>query len=187
MFSIGVFLILTFVSYLLYRYYTRIKNTSIDLEFIVAGFTIVLGIIAVVFIIIITSFPYASQLNDFSKIRGIETKIAVLKERKDSLTVMVKTELDKYPEYEKGIIKGLGDAQILFRYPELRSNETISKTVDDIVKIQDAVYNSRIELIELQRIIYSREVSPWFVYVTPYTKFFGERNPILLENENPVH
>ena len=67
----------------------------------------------------------------------------------------------------------------------MKSNLTITKTVDDIVKIQDHVYGMKGRLIESLQGIYLREISPWTIYVKSYERFFGEKNPIL--KETSVH
>ena len=110
-------------------------------------------------------------------------KITMLEERRENLTSIIRKEMQKYPEIEKEIISNLGPApSFLFNYPQLKSNLTITKTVDDIVKIQDQVYEMRGRLIESLQCIYLREISPWTIYVKSYEKFFGERNPIFKRN-----
>ncbi len=90
---------------------------------------------------------------------------------------MVKVELAKYPEYEKKIMGNIRP-QFLLQFPKLKSNETITKSVEELVKLEDAVYKIRLELLAIQQEIFAREISPWVLYVPPYQKFFSEQNPI---------
>lgn len=120
---------------------------------------------------------YAMQISDFASVRQTQSAINLFVERRDNLTVIIRTELAKYPEYEKKIMGNI-TPQILLQFPTLKSNETIIKTVEEIVKIENDVYKLREELIRTQAQIYYREITPWKLYVTPYEKFFGEKNPV---------
>lgn len=136
----------------------------------VAGFWLTIGIMA----------PYTNQIADFSQVKGTLAQVALYKERRDNLVAMVKTELAKYPEYEKAIL-GKITPEILLSFPTLRSNETIVKTVEEIVKLEDAVYKIRAELINTQTKMFYREISPWVLYVTPYKSLVGEANPVTVK------
>ncbi|MEK9182345.1 MAG: hypothetical protein AAB781_02005 [Patescibacteria group bacterium] len=160
------------------------KNSGNKTDFGVASIISIL--ITVAAILGLTFGKYSCQIGDFSEVRGLKMKITMLEERRENLTSIIRKEMQKYPEIEKEIISNLGPApSFLFNYPQLKSNLTITKTVDDIVKIQDQVYEMRGRLIESLQCIYLREISPWTIYVKSYEKFFGERNPIL--KETSVH
>lgn len=120
---------------------------------------------------------YSMQISDFSAIRQTQNTINLFVERRDNLAAVIRAELAKYPEYEKKIIGSIAP-QILLQFPTLKSNETIIKTVEEIVKIENDVYKLRAVLIQIQTQIYYREITPWKLYVTPYEKFFGEKNPV---------
>lgn len=120
---------------------------------------------------------YAMQISDFASVRQTQNTINLFVERRDNLTTVIRGELGKYPEYEKKIMGNI-TPQILLQFPMLRSNETIIKTVEELVKIENDVYKLRAELIQTQTKIYYREITPWKLYVTPYEKFFGEKNPV---------
>lgn len=142
-------------------------------------FFLIVAIVIVAFGILV---PYTGQLSDFSSVKQKQSEINLFTERKDNLTAVIKTELAKYPEYEKKIMGGI-TPQILLQFPQLKSNETIVKTVESIVNLENDVYKLRRELIEFQTNIYWREISPWILYATPYEKFFGEKNPVAAEKK----
>lgn len=134
--------------------------------------------IAAITLVVARGFgSYAMQIADFSTIRQTQSTINLFVERRDNLATIIRGELEKYPKYEKKIIGNI-TPQILLQFPVLKSNETIIKTVEEIVKIENDVYKFREELIQTQARIYYREISPWTLLVTPYEKFFGEKNPV---------
>lgn len=181
MFSVGLFFVLVVVSCFFTIMWKKADEGDRKENFLI--FSIVFVIITIVVILSLTLGKYSNQIGDFSEVRGMKMKITLLEERRENLTSVIKNELQKYPEIEKEIISNLGPApSFLFNYPQLKSNLTITKTVDDIVKIQDQVYEMRGRLIERLQKIYLREISPWTIHVKSYEKFFGEINPILSEN-----
>lgn len=188
MFSIGLFLVLVVISIFFTIMWKKVsvnkdpKNENKREAF--SALSICSAILTLVVILSLTLGKYSRQIGDFSEVRGLKMKITLLEERKENLTSIIKSELQKYPEIEKEIISNLGPApSFLFNYPQLQSNQTIIKTVDDIVRIQDEVYYKRGLLIEGLQRIYLREISPWTIHVKSYDKFFGEINPILRETE----
>lgn len=176
MFSICLFFVLVLICGLLVALWKKVD----DELFVV--FSIMFIIATVVVILSPTLGRYSYQIGNFSEVRGLKMKIALLEERREKLTSIIRGELQKYPEFEKEVINNIGTPSFLFNYPQLQSNKTISKTVDDIVKIEDNVYEIRGLLIESLQKIYLREISPWTIYVKSYEEFFGEKNPILSEN-----
>lgn len=130
-----------------------------------------------IWLISTTLGAYTCQLSDFTEIKGKKQQIRIYEERRDNLTGVIKVELAKYPEYEKQIITDISP-EILVNFPNLRSSETITKTVEEIVKLNDSVYKIRASIVEVQQRIYYREMSPWVIYVQPYEKFFSEQNPL---------
>lgn len=185
MFSIGLFFVLVVISGFFTIMWKKAEQGS-DRRDAFCALSIVFMFITVVASLCLTLGKYSNQIGDFSEVRGLKMKITLLEERRENLTSIIKTELEKYPEIEKNIINNLGPApSFLLNYPNLKSNLTITKTVDDIVKIQDEVYEMRGLLIENLQEIYLREISPWTICVKSYEKFFGEENPIL--KETTVH
>ena len=140
-------------------------------------FGIVSLVVAGLWFSVMTLGSYRAQLYDFSELKGTRAEIALYQERRDNLAIMVKTELSKYPEYEKKIIGDIKPA-ILLQFPALKSNETIVKTVEEIVKLEDQVYKTMAKLIETQQKMFYREISPWVICVTPYKTLIGEANPL---------
>lgn len=144
--------------------------------------TLAIGFMVATIVVIstLTLGKYSYQIADFSEVRGLKMKITLLEERREKLTFIIENELKKYPEIEKDIISKIGSVPLFFmNYPQLKSNETIIKTVNDIVEINDQVYNIRGLFIETLQRIYLREISPWTIYVKTYERFFKEKNPIL--------
>ncbi len=140
-------------------------------------FSVAFWLVAIIWFILMTAGTYTCQLQDFIRIKEIKSEIKLYKERKDNLAGIVKTELAKYPEYEQKIIGDI-KPEFLLQFPDLKSNQTITTMVSGILKLEDSVYNLRNSLIGTQRKILYRETSPWVIYVTPYQKFFGEKNPL---------
>lgn len=184
MFSAVLFCVMIAVTCLFVVMFKKSKKTDEKNACIV--FSILFALATVIVILSLTFGKYSCQIYDFAEVRGLKMRITLLEERRENLTSIIKNELQKYPEIEREIISKLGPApSFLFNYPQLQSNKTITKTVDDVIKVQDEVYNKRGLLIESLQKIYLREISPWTIYVKSYEKFFGEKNPIL--TENPVH
>jgi len=140
-------------------------------------FSLIFWVIAVIWLGCMTLGSYTRQINDFSAIKQMKQEVLLYSERRDKLVGIVRIELAKYPQLEKEIIKGI-HPQILLQFPVLKSNETIMKTVSEILKLEDEVYKVRANMLVFQRAIYYREISPWTIYCTPYRKFFGEPNPV---------
>ncbi len=144
------------------------------------GFVVLAVIACIIFLIVgvINLDNFSRQIGDFTTLKALDKKITLYSDRRDNLTNIVRTELSKYPEYEKTIMGNI-NPQILLSFPQLKSNETMLATVKQILELQDKVYDLQKELIEIQQGIYYREISPWIIYVTPYEKFFGKSNPLL--------
>lgn len=153
------------------------QSSGSDCEIAFCVFAIIFWVIASIWLILMTVGTYTYQLSDFTEIKGKKQQIRIYEERRDNLTGIIKAELAKYPEYEKQIIAEISP-EILVNFPNLRSSETITKTVEEIVKLNDSVYKIRASIVEVQQRIYYREISPWVIYVQPYEKFFSEQNPL---------
>ena len=134
-------------------------------------------VVASLWLVLATVAPYTSQLSNLSELKGTSAEIALYQERRDNLAAMVRAELSQYPEYEKKILGNITPS-ILLNFPVLKSNETIVKTVEEIVKLEDQVYKTKARLINIQRKMFYREISPWVIYVTPYKTLVGEENPL---------
>lgn len=140
-------------------------------------FSWVFCVVAVVWLALAIAIPYSEQIGDFTGVQATKGKISLYQERRDNLVAVVKVELSKYPEYEKAILGNI-NPQILVSFPTLKSNETIVKTMEQIVKLEDDVYKLRGGLIDQLRGMYEREISPWVIYTPSYEHFFKEKNPL---------
>lgn len=143
-------------------------------------FAIVFYITAAIWLISTTVGSYSNQLSDFTHIKQINMQISLDTERRDKLINMLKVELSKFPEIEKEIIMSIKpDIMLLSQFPNLKSNETIADMVNQIVYLENSVYERRFHLINLQRQIYYREISPWVMSsVITYADFFKGENPL---------
>jgi hypothetical protein len=141
-------------------------------------FAVICWIITAIWLSAMSVGPYTCQLSDFADIKKAKQEIQLYSERRDKLVEIVKVELAKYPEYEKKIVGNI-QPQILLQFPNLKSNETIVKTVEEIIKLEDSVYKIRASMIETQKKMFYRELSPWVIYVTPYQKLFSQQNPLV--------
>lgn len=142
--------------------------------------TWVFGVFAVIFTLVCligTAADYSLQRTDFTKIRSLEKKVQLYEAKRDNVSLIVRAELRKYPDLEKQVI-GKINPSILLNFPKLQSNQTMTETLKQLLKLENEVYNFREKLIDVQQVIYAREISPWVVYVTPYQEFLGEENPV---------
>ena len=185
MFTIFFFLCLVGISFFFFSFrkwalkrwnWGRESDNSKDTCFL----AIVFFAFAFIFLLINVLAKYSSQLSDFAEILKIEKQINIYQKRSDNFSDIIRSELKKYPDYEKEIIDNI-TPNILLKFPDLKSNETMSKTVNDLLKIQDDVYKLKADLTETQRIIFFREISPWTIYVTSYESFFHKKNPLTVE------
>ncbi len=151
--------------------YKQDQNTEFN------GGAIILWVIGGIWLFFALAAPYSSQLSYFTEVRQSQENIKLYQERRNNLVAVVRTELAKYPEHEKKIIGDI-QPQIILSFPALKSNETIVKTVNDIVALEDAVYKLRSNLLKVQTDIFWMEISPWVLYVPSYQSFFGEKNPV---------
>ena len=128
-------------------------------------------------IFLVTTLNYSRQINDFASVQALEEKVGLYEMKRDNLSQIVRFELSKYPEFEKDVIENINPA-ILLKFPELKSNQTMVETLQQLLKLENEVYTLREDLIDIQRTIYAREISPWVIYVTPYEDFLSEKNPV---------
>jgi len=151
----------------------REKNSACGWEIpaaVFSFFAIIVGIAS-------SLIGYTNQLYDFAELRATDENITLYEGRREKLTLIVREELSKYPKYEKEVI-GKIKPMILLNFPELKANETMTETLHQILKLENDVYDLERKRIRVRRDIYTRELSPWFPWVTSYKDFFGERNPV---------
>ena len=182
MFSVSMIVLLSLVGvFLLVLRDANLKNGSwkhgTDPSMSAALFGGLALVAAGIWLAVATLGSYTAQIQNFSELKGTQAGITLYEERRDNLVVMVRTELSKYPEYEKKIIGDIKPS-ILLQFPVLKSNETIVKTVEEIVKLEDRVYQTRAKLIKTQTEMFLREISPWVIYATPYKTLMGAENPV---------
>lgn len=128
---------------------------------VMAGFFII-NIVVFILISLITYSTNAYKIEDLQKVKTYET---ILAEKADVLTGQFTNYLvEIYPNLEKSIFEKISPQNVsiyLVKYPELRSSETIRKLVDEISKLQDAVYQQKLDAAAIQRDINFYNKNPW--------------------------
>lgn len=131
---------------------------------------------------LIIGCAYSNQLKDFAIIRRRNKKIELFEQKSDELSIVIKEELKKYPEFEKTIL-GEIHPEVLLSFPQLQSNKTIIEIVGRLVELRNQVYDVKAQKIDALTKVYMREISPWLMFVKTYQSFFSETNPILTEDK----
>lgn len=134
------------------------------------------------YFILNTTSKYSNQVSDFTIISAKKQQIDLFEKRTETLSEIIKNELSKYPSHEEKVFEKI-NPQFLLKFPELKANETIRKSAKDLMELNDDVFNLKDQLIELYRVVYLREISPWTLWVKHYQDFFGEKNPIAVEQK----
>lgn len=163
-----------FLTFLARRQYRGSDSRFVGYLFASASY-----VVAVIWFVSATAGSYTNQLSDLTVVKQNNMQINLDKEKRDRLICVLKEELLKYPEIEKGIINNIKpDIMLLSQFPNLKSNEVIVNMVDKIVYLENIVYEKRSSLLDLQRQIYYREISPWVICsITKYDSFLKEANP----------
>jgi hypothetical protein len=78
-----------------------------------------------------------------------ELRIKLYQERLVEVEQSVRKELDRYPEYEERIL-GKVDPAILLKYPELKSNQTITEGFKSLIQYQQIVTKLKDKSIEIE-------------------------------------
>lgn len=95
---------------------------------------------------------------DISKSKVIDKKIKMFQEENKLIEEQVTTVVNSYKDYEKEVISNTGQmATILIKFPELKSNELVTKQIDVYLKNNDKIKSLKEEKIDYQ-------VSKWWLY-----------------------
>ncbi|MFA6407367.1 MAG: hypothetical protein WCV80_01525 [Candidatus Paceibacterota bacterium] len=142
-------------------------------------FSIVAFVVAGIWLVSMSAGSYTNQLEGLTQIKTVLNKIRLYEGRRDKLINIVKTELAKYPKLERKIMGNI-KPEVLLEFPTLKSNETIAKTVEEIIELENSVYELQGSLIECQQPVYYREISPWVISIPSYEKILGEPNSFVV-------
>ena len=162
-----IFVSIGSIAFIYYRVHGR--NSSDEIRGNEVGYSMILFIVLTTIVFIISSLVLSSKntynLEDLQKVRKYEQ---ILTEKADVLTTQFTNYLAEiYPNLEKGIFDKISPQNIsiyLVKYPELKSSETVRKLVDEISKLQDAVYEQKLKEAEIQRDIDYYHKNPWILF-----------------------
>ena len=90
----------------------------------------------------------SSQIHDNQSITMVTENIKVFQKKYDAIGLELKTELSKYPEYEKDIFEKISpEAMSLYfvKYPELKSIESVTLLTTELVRLHSVIYDQQIE------------------------------------------
>jgi len=155
-------------------YYLKIgknKNYSDDFrgDGMFVGTFIVECLITLIFLIatMVCSSNNTFNKEDLKKTQKYET---ILNDKANNLTTQFAKYLaELYPNLEKNIFKDISPKDVdiyLVKYPQLKSSDTIKKLVSEISKLQDAVYQQKLNEARIQRDIDYYHNNPWLLFTT---------------------
>lgn len=117
-----------------------------------AGFAIFAGIIAAILLIVvigITAAGYSSVIGSQARADRLKDTIITNQERSDAIESKIKTFLvEQYPEYEASTLTamvGQTPGLLAVKFPELQASKTFIDYTTQISKLQDRIYNTKIE------------------------------------------
>lgn len=105
------------------------------------------------------------QIDDSEDVVKIERFETIYKKRAELLTRKFAYYLAEiYPNLEKNIFEKISSKDVdiyLVKYPNLRSSETITKLVEQILSLEDDYYNQKLKKAEILKDLRYRLRSPW--------------------------
>jgi len=136
-----------------------VKTGEEDFYVGVSGFTLLFLIVAIVVKI---GCCYSCYMSIPVHYERLEADKKVYAERRDDYEVIVRAELDKYPAYESQIFASL-DSEIILKYPELKSNETIVTAFKSLIEFNEELYDIDLEVNRLRGAqAIQRKIIFWF-------------------------
>lgn len=136
--------------------YFCIKADDGEIEFLFGvGTTISLTGVISIFIILVAVISCTIEV---SKSTVVDNKIAMYQEENKKIEKEITSVVNSYKDYEKEVISNTGEmATILVRFPELKSNELVSKQIQIYVD-----NNNNIKKLKEEKINYS--IYKWWLY-----------------------
>ena len=101
------------------------------------------GLGLTVFIIVINIVTYVSLIDKESQYRVIDDKLKIQDTRRENTVTQLKAEMLNYVQYEKGVFDSLradNISSILFKFPELKTIESVKILMEQITKLNDGYY-----------------------------------------------
>jgi hypothetical protein len=132
----------------------------------VSVFSIIIGVIFILLLILHTMFGYTHQIGAFEKLKEQQNIVGLYESKAKSLTMQFAKYLLPYQDYEKSIYDKISPDNIdiyMAKYPELRTSDTIIALVDNIHGLQTEVYDAKITIERIKRKMRYRKVDPWAV------------------------
>jgi len=89
----------------------------------------------------------SQNMSDYQTIIMLDENIKVYEKQRTDISIEIKFELSKYPEFEKEIFKNISpkNMSIYFvKYPELKSSETIMALSSELIKLQKTIFEQQI-------------------------------------------
>jgi len=106
------------------------------------------GAVGLLLVIICILALYITTICDNQSITMVTENIKVFQKKYDAIGLELKTELSKYPEYEKDIFEKISpEAMSLYfvKYPELKSIESVTLLTTELVRLHSVIYDQQIE------------------------------------------
>lgn len=95
------------------------------------------------FFILNNIFTYDNLIKQESQYRVIDDKLKIQDTRRENTIMQLKTEMLNYVQYEKGVFDSLkadNVSLILFKFPELKTIESVKMLMQQITKLNDGYY-----------------------------------------------
>jgi cell division protein FtsB len=95
------------------------------------------------FFILNNIFTYDNLIKQESQYRVIDDKLKIQDTRRENTIMQLKSEMLNYVQYEKGVFDSLkadNVSLILFKFPELKTIESVKMLMQQITKLNDGYY-----------------------------------------------
>lgn len=124
--------------------------------------TVVAAIVFLVMICLTVQGTMYYKINGPIELTTLTSKLALMTQRRDDQSAIVRAELSKFPEIEKEIIGNIQPAILLGAYPELKSNEVIIGMVKALRRLDDDIVEIKQETIDKREKISKRYAWVWW-------------------------
>ncbi len=92
--------------------------------------------------------------------------VKLSKDKAANIIALIKPELDKYPEIEKSVLKNL-DPKFILSFPQLKSNETITKLAQEMEDLNKEIYDEKGWLLHDCRVFRTNKSNPFYMTIIP--------------------
>lgn len=155
---------------------TLCKSFSSDEDVILAFFVIQIIVLITISIFLMTAvfqqfYFYKESMYYFNKIKYKRKDILILENKyKELKEFIIKYLGEKYPDYERDLINKIAESQpkqlkkFKQEYPELKTSESFQKLVKNITDCIDDIYQQKLELNNIQRVLDDLLNNKWFIW-----------------------